>query len=380
MNYISIIWLILCAKTALIDFFPILYLIDYVIWVVTACQFVFTNNFRRISVDTLSVIKPFLLLSAVQLLGCCMNFSMFSIRNIITTLCMALFVHNLVSYKNNIQIHFIRAIFYIMILIVFYKSLCGIELDNTMSGCVIFLGFGYAAIEFLCDANCQSTSFLRLIRQRWMVIISIVLALFSVFWAGARTSLAVLLIIIVTYILLSLSKMKPRNIKKFFWIVLIITVVGIIVYINVSNYSWYKRINSYSVALFDKNINSSRPYLWKHSIDSLSWWQWIIGKGTGILPEIERYANSSFHNSYIQLLMQNGIVGLAILIWIIKFFWDTLSTIVEGKVGKIMLAFLVGVIAYNCFESTLIQNKVFLGSIQWLILGIGAEYALRKSI
>lgn len=41
------------------------------------------------------------------------------------------------------------------------------------------------------------------------------------------------------------------------------------------------------------------------------------------------------------------------------------------KLCKMVLACFVGVIVYNLFESTLLQNKVFLGMCEWIVICMG---------
>lgn len=122
--------------------------------------------------------------------------------------------------------------------------------------------------------------------------------------------------------------------------------------------------------VFGKNLDSSRPYLWSSELSRLKN-DFFVGLGTGVLPQLERYAVSSFHNTYIQLLMQNGLIGLICLLVYLNVLWKTIASYIDAKLGKLLLAVLVGILIYNCFEVTLLSNKIFVGIVQWYGLVVG---------
>ena len=95
----------------------------------------------------------------------------------------------------------------------------------------------------------------------------------------------------------------------------------------------------------------------------------LFGKGTGTLPSFRHY--TSFHNSYIQLLVQNGLIALIVLVIILKQIWNEISDECHEDVCLMSIAIFVGIIVYNSFECTLLQNKIFLGICEWIVLCIG---------
>lgn len=375
-NYISIIWFLMCLKNALVRTFLSLNMIDYLIWLIVVVYFVLNNNLRRMLKKRYYLLKDFFLLASIQILGLGQNCTVFSVRNIISTLCVAFFLNNAIFYKGKIQIHYIRMFYYLSIFFIIYGSMKGIKLDNTGSGVLAFMLFGYIFMEVQKNIYYKHINLMKFIKEWGMVSVAVIASLIATYIAAARTALFTILIMILMFVIFSICKISVRCAHGFFYILVAGVITGIIVYMNISNASWYNRLNVYSLQYFGKNINSSRPYLWKYSLDSLNIWQSIIGRGTGTLPGIARYATSSFHNSYIQIIMQNGLIGLVILIVILKKVWYSISKISGIFVGRILLAFMVGVIVYNCLESTLIQNKVFLGCTQWLILGMGIRTSM----
>lgn len=375
-NYLSIIWLIMCLKMSFIDYFPSLYsFVDYLIMGISFIHFFKITGLKRVIIDKNLLFPLFLLLSFIQVIGLIQVCNSFSIKNVFTTICIAIFIYNFVTYENDIQIRYIRVSFYLMLFFVSINSYRGILLDNTSAGAMIFMTCGYAVIELINNSEYEYIGYLSAVLEWRNVILAIVVSLITTYIAGARTSLLVLLLIIMCVVILIVLKPDQKFINGFYWPFMLIVLGGIFFYINIRSFSWYDKVNAYSNLYFGKNIDSSRSYLWQTSLESLEWWQNIIGKGTGTLPEIERYRNSSFHNSFIQLYMQNGMIGLIILLCILKRIWGSISFTISKFPGKLIFAFLLGVIIYNCFECTLIQNKVFLGMIQWFVLSLGVRYS-----
>ena len=208
----------------------------------------------------------------------------------------------------------------------------------------------------------------------WLVVGMIPAIVFS-FAVSARTALFVNLFLIVFYFLFSFFDFRARTYRNMFCIMVVAIIAGLVFYINIRNYSWYTALNAFSYQYFGKNIDSSRSYLWRTSLAELHGSDWIWGLGTGIRPFIPRYANSSFHNSFIQTLMQNGAVGLMCLIFIFGVIWNALAQIRERSTRALFMSAFIAVVAYNCMECCLLQNKAFLGMIQWIILAIGVRYA-----
>lgn len=367
-NYMSVVWILICIKLALYNTHTSLFFIDYIILLISLAYFVVENRGLKFIWGRLFVFKDFIILAFIQTMGIFWMSSLYSVRNVISTLSIALFLYNAMFYRKRIQMCYIRTAYYFTVFYTLYTSMNGILLDNTISGGIAFALFGYIFMEIQNNNR-------KFLKEWCIVIIVATISVYAIFTAGARAALIMVFAAGTAFIFLSIFRLSIMGCRKLFWITSIITVMGTIFYIHINDFSWIEMFNEYSLQYFDKNLNSSRPYLWKYSLDSLESWQIIIGKGTGFLPEIERYSGSSFHNSYIQLIMQNGMVGMVVLFIILKKIWYLLSVAIDNIHGRLLIAFNIGVIAYNCFECTLIQNKVFIGYIQWLFLGLGIRYA-----
>lgn len=303
------------------------------------------------------------LLSVIALAGCIKTFSFFSIRNVGALIFLAFFV---AWYGNrdcgNLNIRFFLALFtfYLLLLAIAFQYYSPRE-NHT--------GNLYAG--FICFISCTGTFlYLQIKRNKlddiWQVAY-IVLTLYLLFVTQGRTGLATYICIWLFYFGSKVIGSK-KILKYSFWLIVILLITMIVIYIYLPQFSWYRSVNKYSVALFDKNLNSSRGTLWLNELSRLKESRWFFGLGTGTLPSMERYAKSSTHSSFIQILVQNGVIGLSVLLLILFSFWRRFACFLKDKPIRFALSVLFGVMLYNCFEVTLLQNKISVGITQWFIL------------
>ena len=359
-NIMSCIYFFICLKVINLDVSD-RGIIDYIIWGISCVFFVVYN--KKIYKSNISYIwNPFILLVMLQILGLFQIFTNFSITNIIAIICIYCFVMVNSNLNMKIQKKYINICFIITLLYLLVKLIMGNEMGNTLPGCLIFLMFGFIVANN--DQKDRKIKFSKCIFNITVVI----LTLYFCFVAGARTALFTIPIVLLAYIFLPKDKKSSNFI---FYGLLIGCIFFTFIYINIHHFKWYDTINEWSIINFGKQIDSSRPELWRQSLNELKWWQIIFGAGTGKLPSITRYQSASFHNTYIQLLMQNGLIGLSCLILVFKRAWNNLSVYSTDKSVRMVLSIFIGIIIYNCFECTLLQNKAFLGIIEWFVLCMG---------
>ena len=125
--------------------------------------------------------------------------------------------------------------------------------------------------------------------------------------------------------------------------------IGVFCYINVHCFSWYDSVEFFMQSVFNKRLDSSRGYLWGVSLGALDFVQIFVGAGPGRLPTMERYSTGSFHSSYIQMIMQNGLAGLLLLYLIFWEFWKHLIVFCYKKGIRFVLACFIGIVIYKLF-------------------------------
>ena len=311
---------------------------------------------------------------AIQVMGLIKNLTIFSLKNIMTSGCMFLIIYTVLNGKVGIQKGYIKIYYVIACAAMFLLSKAEIITQNTTAGGMTFLSLLLIILmseERYPSGKKGKGKYKTAVR----LVVGMIPAIVFSFAVSARTALFVNLFLIVFYFLFSFFDFRARTYRNMFCIMVVAIIAGLVFYINIRNYSWYTALNAFSYQYFGKNIDSSRSYLWRTSLAELHGSDWIWGLGTGIRPFIPRYANSSFHNSFIQTLMQNGAVGLMCLIFIFGVIWNALAQIRERSTRALFMSAFIAVVAYNCMECCLLQNKAFLGMIQWIILAIGVRYA-----
>ncbi len=383
-NYVSVIWFLFCLRTALIDsdvgqtlipydFGPFVY---YIIIAVAFCKAI-TMRIKRFTLlkTELQIFIWFSLLILLQIMGLAQISTTFSLRNIFATICIFCLIDSIAFSKCSIQIGFFRLSMYFVLIAIICKMLLGMQYENYLPGCLTFLSAAYVVAEYsVASANERGLYYKKkkisstFIRSSLVIFVTMAIC----FVSRARTALFTMMIVVIAFLFFQFrKKLTTRKVKTLYWIIVAFLVFICVAYANIHQFSWYEKVNLYSVQYFDKNIDTSRPALWKESFESLKVWQILIGAGTGKLPEISRYASASFHNTYLQLIMQNGVLGLLLLVMIMWSLWKRIAENYQDIQQKTVLAVFVGVLVYNCFEVTLLQNKAFMGMIQWIILSFG---------
>lgn len=311
----------------------------------------------------------------LQIIGLIGNFTVYSLKNILSSGCAFLLICTVSDCRIRVQ-GYIKLLYILVCLTcaLAMTSHKGNDSQNTVAGYYLF--FTLTLIVLLVHKKGlgdRTKSFKIAMVLSCSLLPSMVFA-----WIyAARTAFFVNLMVIFFYFLFYFLDLKDKTYKWLFVVILVLVFVGLTIYINASKYSWYGTYNILSVKYFGKNIDSSRSYLWMTSLSELKGMKLIFGLGTGTTPSMGRYAGSSFHNSFIQTVMQNGIWGLTCLIVIFYLIWEKLTQINARSLRALFLSAFIAVVAYNCMECCLLQNKTFLGMLQWILLAIGLNYSAK---
>lgn len=324
---------------------------------------------QGIELNSFKMLFPLLLLFVVQCVGVIRNPGMQALRTIIAVIGIWGISYCLLREKKETFSIWYKLYFTLLIIFCFYEYWQSGEeffsLNNSLAACLTFLYFDYLILGFMNEPEQKKK------RHILYSSISCIALMFFVFIMSSRTAFFTFILILLVYALLCFVKFRTKTLNIAYWLLVFAFVFFITIYTNIQNFSWYNEVNQYSLEIFGKNLDSSRSFLWSSELTRLKD-DLFIGLGTGVLPQLEHYADSSFHNTYIQLLMQNGLIGLGCFLVYLNNLWKTITCYIDTRLGKLLLAVLVGMLIYNCFEVTLLSNKIFVGMVQWygLILGI----------
>lgn len=370
----SLFWVIIAIKAIIIPEIGVRNYFDYIIWGL-ALFFVFLNLTRNHIIGGFErdIFIGFFALFVVSIIGTCQNFTFHAFTCVVGVVCIgSFFIACSFITTSNQKIYF--ELFYIILLVrLLYRTFQGDYLGNSLPAFLLFSTLIY--ISLLLDNIVNDYNYLHGIFSKFynflVILISLGLMIYIGWNAASRTPVFTTIIIILCFLGLRIFKPKEAVLKKMYWVLIFFLIFGIYIYINISTYDWYVKLNNYSELYFHKNIDSSRSDIWRFSLESLKIWQFIVGSGTGALPTYSGYENSSFHNTYLQLLMQNGVIGLAFLVHIFKLVWYKLAEKSNDIVCQFIIAGFIGIIVFNVFECTLLQNKAFVGLTEWMFLSVG---------
>ncbi len=317
----------------------------------------------------------FLALILIQLIGVFYGNNPNAIKNVVTTWCIVFIittVSNSYNYVDKLSLICLYGLASLGAIFVNKQSV------NLVSGYYVFYMLGILALWFI-QLDTIKISVKKHIKIAIFAFFTLLPAIILSIALGGRAALFSIILGAFSYIAFYLLKDDKKQFKYTFYIFLTIAVILIVIYINIKDMFFYDYINQISIKMFNKHIDSGRPGLWKESLSQLNGWQWIFGCGTGQLPTIAGYENSSFHNSFIQLLVQNGLIGLFVFIYIFWSVWMSLIKIKNKEIRAFFLACYMSIVFYSCFETCLIQNKTFLGILQWITLFIGVSYSHKQN-
>jgi O-antigen ligase len=123
------------------------------------------------------------------------------------------------------------------------------------------------------------------------------------------------------------------------------------------------------------NLYSGREVLWSDLMPLILERPWF-GYGAGTTPGQLLNTDLSSHNLYLQVLLQVGFVGLAVLIWCFVRLWGTFYAGASDRLVRVVGCAFLGIVVHQMFEVSLTQNNVSLGLLLWLILGLGVSRVL----
>lgn len=186
----------------------------------------------------------------------------------------------------------------------------------------------------------------------------------------SRSSIGGIFIFAIVYFIYGkISKSKKR--WNLFFILLIFSFMVLpIVYINLENYSFYPELYLLIYKYTGKTLLSGRQIIWSQLL-SLVNNRPFLGYGTGALISSYTGLNLSAHNLFLQILFQNGIIGLFTFFGFLLIIWNFLYSKINNKLSRIVSSLFCGILFINLFEVTLIQNNMAAAILQWFIVTIG---------
>jgi O-antigen ligase len=117
-----------------------------------------------------------------------------------------------------------------------------------------------------------------------------------------------------------------------------------------------------------ERANSGRNFLWPDLLRAVGD-DPMFGLGAGILPHDILSTDLSAHNYYIQVYLQLGLVGLAIVVAFLLSVWWLLSN-ANTAAGRFGSAVFIIFVVHNGTEVLMFQNQTLIGLPAWCAIGI----------
>lgn len=238
-----------------------------------------------------------------------------------------------------------------------YFNLGGMTGSNTAGAYFLYLLF------FLMAAR-------KYVSHTFFYNILIALSLLLLYFTNTRSAFIALFIGAVIYIMWSvISKTRIR------YLITILSlyfglIISVLVYPLLPHWKYYQTVELISLEYTGKSIMSGRSEIWYFTLQLIENKLWF-GHGTGIQLSDLTNSKQSPHNLYLQFALENGILGLLGFFIMFTFILMVLWKSRELYIVKLSVVFIFISLIHQSFESTLTQNNLPVGALQWLIIGIG---------
>lgn len=196
------------------------------------------------------------------------------------------------------------------------------------------------------------------------------LIFFLIFTTSARTDLVCFVLFLG---LIGLQSKKPyfsKYMNLLLWCEIGMMAAFVIIYPMLLEYDFGQAIDQYSQEYTGKQLMSGRNQIWLLLFGSIIQSP-VIGWGLSAVPDTLYGIALSSHNMFLQEALQEGLVGLLLLLVILARISYCLLKRQQSQHTIISLSFMFLIILHECFEISLTQNIMFIGLMMWFVLGIG---------
>ncbi len=236
-----------------------------------------------------------------------------------------------------------------------------------------YLGLVCSLLIFLCLMAYGMT-------QEARYLIYLMPLVIVVYLSNSRTSLIALTIAFIVYVLWEVISKNKALYYGFFALLISGIVIVTMGYPIVNSLAESKNWDQEKVQKISKKLYNGRETVWLKSIDHFKE-KPVIGYGVGttlesLTPEDEKQLSA--HNIYVQLLLENGIIGLLVFVGLLGWIWKSLYKAAKEPLTRAGASALIGILVIGTFELTLLWQSISLGIFQWFMIGAGLSLALYK--
>ncbi|OZU88372.1 hypothetical protein CIL03_12035 [Virgibacillus indicus] len=169
------------------------------------------------------------------------------------------------------------------------------------------------------------------------------------------------------------SKYYRKLFHYIFYVTIAFNILFLFIYIKIQNTAIGLFLDNLSIQLLGKSLYSGRSELWDRIINKIIE-NPLFGYGLGTNARDITDTTLTSHNQYLQVLIETGIIGLILFIFLLYAIWLLLIKNLDNYVSRISACFFIGILVYENFELTLFQNNYSIAMLQWVIILIGINF------
>ncbi|QEK13195.1 O-antigen ligase family protein [Crassaminicella thermophila] len=238
------------------------------------------------------------------------------------------------------------------------KPMTGFFLNANLYGGILLSYMFFPIYKFEMEKN-------NLKKRVYFLLISIAAA--AIVLSFSRASWVGLIIGLNIYIYMCFLEKRNKMIKLIigFMILLILTILLLPYFSYLNNIN----LQRFSAVYLGKRLETGRIDIWFKLVNSLKENYWF-GYGTGVEPSLIDGKGLSAHNLYIQVLFQQGVIGLFLLIFLFFSIIRILFKLRSDKFCKVTFVIFSGLLMRDFFEVSIIQNNIIISVFIWSLIGI----------
>ena len=198
--------------------------------------------------------------------------------------------------------------------------------------------------------------------------------IYLVWCSKVRTALLGVLIVFLLIIIFKFINKKIRRsiLKLAKWILFASLIIIIVIYPQFDRFPFYEEVSNYIYIHTGKIFFSGRNEIW---IEALN-----IAKKSPLLGyglDYSQQFDISVHNSYLNILLQTGILGIFAFLLLIN---NILNTIIKKNqfLSTILFIFAIVNLLISSAEVMLLQGQLVLQLVIWCLFGIGINQKRHK--
>lgn len=207
---------------------------------------------------------------------------------------------------------------------------------------------------------------------------AIMIGLIIIFASGTRSIMFAAMVALLIYFFWNKIIHSFFTYFSFLLIIFSSLISFIFLYPKLPEWKYFLIIERWILDNTGKSIMSGREDIWSALINITND-KPLLGLGTGVQTRDILSIDHSSHNYYLNTIMQNGYLGLLVILLLFTFIWFVFWKVRFNKEIKVVASYFISTLVYQSFEISLTQNQLSLGLLQWFIISFGLSIYLYET-